>query len=93
MENEQNNENPPMSVDPHFAPPPVAPFNKIVTFGEAMIELVHGKKIRRLEWPIMDYGFIKDGFVAIHKNGEDFAHWNISDGDILAGDWIVKTEN
>jgi hypothetical protein len=78
-----------MKMDNTFSPPVIdAPI--LLSFGEALKELATGKKITRIEWNNTDYGFLKNGIVAIHKNGEDFDTWRISDADILATDWIVK---
>jgi len=65
----------------------------LMNFGDALQELVKGKKIARVEWHNTDYGFLKDGIVAIYKNGEVFNTWMISDGDITATDWVVLPES
>lgn len=81
-----------VEMENRLSPPPqVAP--ETLSFGDAMIQLAKGKKITRVEWDNADYGFLKDTFVALLKDGQEFAHWNINDGDILATDWIVLEEN
>ena len=65
----------------------------LLTFGEALLEVCNGKKIARKEWANSDYGFLKDTFLAIYRNGETFNTWQVNDGDILATDWFVIQEN
>jgi hypothetical protein len=58
-------------------------------FYEALRELSDGKKIRSLAWPDDDYGFLGvDGFLSLHRFNKDH-HWEVTDGDLLATDWIV----
>jgi hypothetical protein len=63
------------------------PAQPLLPCGAAVLLLSTGKKIARVEWNNTDYGFLKDGFLAIHRNGEDFDTWRVSDGDIFANDW------
>ena len=71
--------------------PPLAN-NKIKTelsFAEAITALSGGKKIRRLEWSDKEeYCLLKDNFLMIHRN-DKFHTWIVSEGDLLAIDWIV----
>jgi hypothetical protein len=61
-------------------------------FGEALLFVVTGKKIAKLEWNNDDYGFMgKDGFLKIFRNGNEH-NWKVSDGDILGEDYVVLEE-
>lgn len=59
-----------------------------LSFSQAIQEIINGNKVTRVEWSNTDYGFLKDGWLSIHRNGEDFV-WKVSDGDLLANDWIL----
>ena len=67
--------------------------SKMMTFGEAMDEVVDGNKVTRLEWErVNEYVFLKDGFLCIHHtaDSEDILHrLMVSDGDLTAKDWMV----
>lgn len=60
-----------------------------LSFYEALKCLVDGSKITRTEWENPEiYGFLNNGIVSLRKEGSDH-QWIISDGDILANDWIL----
>ena len=55
-----------------------------LTFGEALKEVVVGKKIRRLEWKDANvYGMLKDGRLSIFIDGK-MNNWIVNDVIILA---------
>lgn len=59
-------------------------------FPQAIERLISGAKIRREEWLNREeYGLLKDNFLMIHRNGA-FHTWVVSEGDMLAIDWIVN---
>jgi len=64
--------------------------NKVeMPFHDAVRCMIEGAKVTRVGWEnTEEYGYIKDGFVMIHTKGKDH-RWIISDGDYLAGDWIL----
>lgn len=58
-------------------------------FASAMITIINGKKIRRLEWTDQEeYGLLKDNFLMIHRDNK-FHQWIVSDGDLSAIDWVI----
>jgi hypothetical protein len=57
-------------------------------FPDAIREVVSGKKVTRIEWANTDYGFVKDEWLTISRDGK-FHTWLISQGDMDANDWIV----
>ena len=58
-------------------------------FVEAISEIKNNKKVRRLEWTDEEeYCLMKDSFLMIHR-GDKFHQWIVSEGDILAIDWVV----
>ncbi len=70
--------------------PPETPSTKQnLTFPDAIEALIYeGKKIARLEWPEGEYGVLKDAFLQIYRN-DKFHNWIVSEGDLLAIDWVV----
>lgn len=67
--------------------------SRMMTFAEAIDEILAGKKVTRLEWKRIDeYVFLKEGFLSIHHNAEkpDVAHrLMVSEGDLTGKDWMV----
>lgn len=57
-------------------------------FSSAIKEVIADKKITRIVWASDEYGLLKDGFLTI-KTSDGFHQWIVSDGDMLANDWIV----
>lgn len=73
--------------------PKMKKVSKMMTFGEAMKEVVDGKRVTKLEWERIDeYVFLKDGFLCNHHAGqpEDRIHrLMVSEGDLIGKDWMV----
>lgn len=70
---------------------PLAPIDQL-PFLDALTEVINGKKITRLEWNNIDtYGILKDSILEIHINNE-FKAWTVSEGDMIATDWVVIKE-
>lgn len=64
-----------------------------MSFSEAMDQVAKGQRVTRIEWGNNDeYGLLKDGWLQIHTK-EQFFQWMVSDGDMLATDWIVLKED
>lgn len=58
-------------------------------FIDAFKELLNGRRIRRLAWVEPgEFCMMLDGWVSIYRFGK-YHHWEISQGDIDADDWIV----
>ena len=57
-------------------------------FPDAVEKVIEGKMISRTSWPKGEYGVMKDGFLMIVRLNVPYK-WNISDGDLLAKDWII----
>ncbi|MEX2053943.1 MAG: MW1434 family type I TA system toxin, partial [Candidatus Colwellbacteria bacterium] len=63
-----------------------------MAFPDAMQAATEGKKVRRTEWADeKEYGVLQDTFLRIFKGGE-LHNWIISEGDMLAIDWVVVKE-
>lgn len=63
---------------------------KTMTFPEAIIKLMEGNKIHKLEWKNQEYyGLLKDTLVQLHKPDGKFYAWTINEGDLVGTDWIV----
>lgn len=75
------------STSPFPAPTKVSEVK--MDFYAALKKVMGGKKITRIEWSEKCYGFLSpDGLLSIHRNLNDH-NWIVSDGDILAEDWII----
>ena len=62
---------------------------KGMSFPEALKALIGGAKIRRIEWADQsEYGLLRDAFLMIHRNNT-FHTWLVSEGDMMALDWVV----
>ena len=58
-------------------------------FPEAILAVIGGRKVRRQEWSDPEeYCLMKDSFLMIHR-GDKFHQWIVSEGDLLAIDWVV----
>jgi hypothetical protein len=61
----------------------------LMSFPQALAELIKGRKITRKEWnDVNEYGVLADGWLTIHTKGV-FNKWLVNDGDLLAQDWKV----
>lgn len=63
-----------------------------MTFPEAISEATIGKRIQRLEWHDSEYGFFKENFLMIHRNGHEGLKdyiWQVSHGDAVSDDWVT----
>lgn len=69
--------------------PPQIKKEKGTTFPLAIGLIIIGKKVRRLEWSDPEeYCLLKDSFLMIHR-GDKFHQWIVSEGDMMAIDWVV----
>jgi len=62
-----------------------------MSFPDAMREVIHGNKVRRIAWGNKDYCFLKGEWLSIFTKGE-FHTWLVNDGDLEANDWIRVRE-
>lgn len=64
---------------------------KLLTFPEAIAEATIGKSIQRIVWPENEFGYFKDEFLTIRRDGsegyKDY-NWLISKGDATEVDWV-----
>lgn len=61
----------------------------LLTFPQALNAVIEEKMITRIDWDNKEiYGGLKDGFLKIKIDGE-WHEWMVSDGDLIAIDWIV----
>ena len=61
-----------------------------MNFPEAMKMIILGKKIYKEEWEDKEfYGILEDARLKLHKPDGKLYDWIISDGDLMATDWIV----
>lgn len=70
---------------------PLPPSKKVKTmrFVDALEMVIDGKKITRLEWSDeSEYGFMMNSILSIHRGGK-VHNWIVSEGDLLAVDWVV----
>ena len=58
-------------------------------FPDAIQCIMDGKKVRRTEWEnVEEYCLLQDNFLTIHRNNK-FCAWIVSEGDLLATDWVI----
>ncbi len=66
--------------------------NKLLTFPEAIKEIMKGRKVTRVEWDSNEeYAFLKDEFLSIHTRGKDHT-WLVRKVDMDGTDWVVLPE-
>ena len=64
----------------------------LMTFPDAMAEVIKGRKVTRLEWQNNGvYGVLKDGLLQIRMDGQ-LKRWIVSSGDMENSDWKVIEE-
>lgn len=74
-------------IEAETSPIPELEVSETMTFPEAIAEATLGKRIQRLAWPKDEYGYFKDEFLCIHKDGKDFI-WQVSKGDAVEEDYV-----
>lgn len=67
--------------------------SRMMSFSEAIEEILAGKKVTRLEWErVNEYVFLKEGFLSIHHYADkpEVTHrLLVSAGDMTATDWMI----
>jgi len=64
--------------------------SETMTFGKAIMEVLDGGRIHKLEWEDKEYyGFLDNAVLTIHKPDGKVFVWMVSEGDIVGNDWIV----
>ena len=84
-------------MDEQNSQSPLPPTGKKVviemSFSDALYAVVAGKRVTRLEWDnTNEYGILDGTYLKIHRGGK-LHNWIVSEGDILALDWVVTTGN
>jgi hypothetical protein len=66
---------------------------KTLSFPEAIVEIIDGRRITKLEWNDVNiYGFLgTDGHLKINLT-DKLADWILSDGDLKGIDYVVLKE-
>lgn len=63
---------------------------KGVDFPSAVAFLKNGEKITRVDWGDENiYGVMKKEMLLLHRSGDKFNSWIISQGDMDANDWVI----
>ena len=71
------------------ASPKITESQVLMSFPDAMSEVIKGSKVTRVEWKdITEYGVLADGWLSIHTKGE-FHVWKVNDTDLESKDWVV----
>jgi len=64
----------------------------LLTFFDALREVMGGKRIARQEWESKEeYGVLQDTVLTIYRFGK-FHQWLVNEGDLIATDWYVVPE-
>lgn len=62
----------------------------LISFPEAIGQVIKGKKITRVEWKDAGYyGFLNGETLSLHKPDGVNYQWVINDGDLMADDWYT----
>ena len=62
----------------------------IMDFPQAILQIIKGKKITKLEWNNPQiYCILKDTFLMIHTIDNQFHTWTINEGDLIGNDYIT----
>jgi len=70
-----------------FEPPEAVP---VLTFPEAVPEILKGKKLHKLEWEDEKYFvFLEDNRLKIHKPDGKAYEWIMSKEDLASDDYII----
>jgi hypothetical protein len=78
------------SPKPQEVAPVVVEGETVMSFPEAMKQVIDGKKITRVEWKNKEiYCLINGEFLSIHKEDGKNYQWIVNDGDMLSTDWVV----
>lgn len=71
------------------SPTPKKTKKKQLTFPEAIIELLTGKSITKLEWGDKEYhALLKDERLTLHKP-EGYFDWIVSEADMRGDDYVI----
>lgn len=63
---------------------------KKLSFSEAIVEIIKGKKITKSEWNNKKiYGFLNRDILSLHKTDNKNYQWVVRSGDLLGKDWIA----
>lgn len=67
---------------------------KQMSFSEALLSVILGKKITKLEWDNSEtYVYLAEGFLCIHNQGDETPHaLLVKEEDLKGTDWIVINE-
>lgn len=73
------------------SPTPKKKKQVLMTFPQALNELIDGKKISRVEWADTDeYFLLNTEYLSVHHSSDDKVHQLlVREADLLAIDWIV----
>lgn len=66
---------------------PTSPVVTKMDFPDAIREIMNGNKVRRESWPVGEYGFMKEPYLMVMRDGEH--KWTVTDGDFEGKDWVV----
>ncbi len=69
-----------------------SPNNKAtqLNFSEAVVEILAGKNVTKLEWDDTDYyGVLVDNRLRLHKPDGQLYDWILSEGDLRGTDFII----
>ena len=61
----------------------------LITFPDAIKAVIDGSKVTKEEWESDEvYMMLKDGFLMIHKDGQDY-QLIVSEGDLKGDDFFI----
>ena len=72
------------------SPKPKTKALKMISFSQAIAEIMVGKKVTKHEWADEEfYGFLHEGKLRLHKPDDKVYDWIISDGDLFGLDFYL----
>jgi hypothetical protein len=72
------------------SPTPKKPKKTDLTFIDALGEMMAGKSVTKREWDNKEiHGILKDGYLMLHKEDDQYYFWTLNDGDLYGDDYYV----
>lgn len=72
------------------SPTPAETGTETLTFCDAIVAILGGKKVRKADWPDEQYyGLLRQDILMLHKPDGKFYKWIVNKRDMEGVDWII----